>query len=110
MLCIVSVNFLLRLVAFLGHIISSEGIDIDLKKMEAVKNWPRPLTSTEIKSFLSLAKYYRRFFDGFASIASLLKTFTQKKVMFEWSKACERGFQELKANLTSASGVDLTVG
>ena len=54
-----------RSVAFLGHIISSEGIEVDPKKMEAVKNCPRPLDLTDIRSFLGLAEYYRRFVDGF---------------------------------------------
>ena len=57
-------------------------------KMEEVKNWPRPLTLTDIRSFLGLPSYYQRFVDGFASIASLLTTLTQKCMKFEWSEAC----------------------
>ena len=82
--------------------ISSEGIEVDPKEMEALKNRPRSLTTTDIRSFLGLAGYYRRFVDRFASIASPLTTLTQNKVNFEWLEACERGFQELKDNLTSA--------
>ena len=59
-------EFWLRSLAFLGHIICIEGIDVNPKKIEVVKNWPRPLTPTNIRSFLSLAEYYRRFVDGFA--------------------------------------------
>ena len=55
---------------FLGHIISSEGVEVDQRKIEVVKSWPRPLTQTYIRCFLGLAGYYRRFVDGFASIAS----------------------------------------
>ena len=62
--------FFLRLVVFLGNIISAEGIKVDTKKMKAVKNCPRHLNPTNIRSFLGLARYYRRFFDGFGSIAS----------------------------------------
>ena len=51
----------LTLVAFLGHIISSEGIEVNPKKTEAVKNWPRPLTPTNIQSFFGIDRYYRRF-------------------------------------------------
>ena len=85
-------EFLLRSVEFLGHIISSEGIEDDLKKTAAVKNCPRTLTPTDIRSFLGLESYYRRFVDGFASIASPLNISTHKSNKFEWSEACERSF------------------
>ena len=71
---------------FLRHIIYSEGVEVDPRKMEAVKNWPRPLNPTDIRSFLGLAGYYRMFVDCFASIASPLTTLTSKK--FEWLEAC----------------------
>ena len=58
-------DFCLSLVTFLCHIISSEGIELDPRKMEMVKNWPRPLTLTNIWSFLGLVGYYRRFVEGF---------------------------------------------
>ena len=64
--------------AFLGHIISSQGVKVDPRKMEALKNWLRPLTPSNIKSFLGLAGYYRKFVDGFASIASPMTNLTQK--------------------------------
>ena len=68
--------------------------------MNAIKNWPRPLTPTEIRSFLGLSGYYRRFMDGFATIASPFTTLTQKSVKIEWSIACQRSFQFLKHWLT----------
>ena len=71
-------EFWLRSMSFLGHIISSEGVEVDPIKTEAVKNWPRPLTPTDIRSFLGLAGYCRRFVDGLESIASPLTTLTQK--------------------------------
>ena len=82
----------MRSVTFFGHIISSEGTEIDLNKMAE---------TLESKSFLGLARYYRRFVDGFSSIGSPLTTLTQKNAKFEWSEACERGFHELKDKLTS---------
>ena len=68
--------------AFLGHIISSKGVEIDPRKTEVVKNRPRPMTPTDIRSFLGLAGCYRRFVDGFASIASPLTTLTKKSNKF----------------------------
>ena len=63
-------------VAFLGHIISSEGVEVDPRKMEAVKNWPRLFTPTNIRSFFGLTVYYRRLVDDFAYVASPLTTLT----------------------------------
>ncbi|KAH0709388.1 hypothetical protein KY284_010815 [Solanum tuberosum] len=95
-------EFWLRSVAFLGHIMLSVGIMVDPKKMDAVKSWPRPISPTDIRSFLGLAGYYMRFVEGFSSIASPLMALTQKKSKFEWSEVCERSFQELKDKLTSS--------
>ncbi|WMV58212.1 hypothetical protein MTR67_051597 [Solanum verrucosum] len=96
-------EFWLRSIAFLGHIVSSVGIKVDSKKIDTVKNWPRPLSPTAIRSFLGLAGYYRRFVEGFLSIASPLTALTQKKLKFQWTEACEKSFKEFKDNLTSAS-------
>ncbi|KAH0706582.1 hypothetical protein KY289_011658 [Solanum tuberosum] len=95
-------EFWLRSVALLGHIVSSMGIEGNPKKSDAVKSWLRPLSSNDIRSFLGLAGYYRRFVEDFYSIASPLTTLTQKKSKFEWTEACEKSFQELKDRLTSA--------
>lgn len=65
-------EFLLDLVAFLGHVVSSKGIKVDPKKIEVVQNCPRPTSATEIQSFLGLAGYYRRFVEGFSSISAPL--------------------------------------
>jgi len=78
--------------------------------MEVVKKWPRPLSPTDIRRFLGLAGYYRRFVEGFSSIASPLMDLTQKKVKFEWSESCEKNFQLLKDKLTSASVLTLPEG
>ncbi|XP_019256257.1 PREDICTED: uncharacterized protein LOC109234643 [Nicotiana attenuata] len=76
-------------VAFLGHVVSSEGIKVDPQKIEAIKNWPRPTTPIEIRSFLGLAGYYRRFVKGFSSPTAPLTKLTQKAVKFQWSDAYE---------------------
>ncbi|XP_075088199.1 putative mitochondrial protein AtMg00860 [Nicotiana tabacum] len=95
-------EFWLKSVAFLGHVISGECVKVDSQKIEAVKNWPRPTSVSDIRSFLGLAGYYRRFIEGFSSILSPLTRLTQKKVMFQWSDACEKVFEELKKRLTLA--------
>ena len=90
--------------------ISSDGVEVDTRKSEVVKNFPRPLTLINIRSFLGLAGYYRRFVDGFASIASCLTNLTQKNKKVEWSKACEKIFQLLKDRLTSSLVLTLLEG
>ncbi|KAH0641960.1 hypothetical protein KY290_033563 [Solanum tuberosum] len=93
--------FWLKFVAFLGHIVFDEGIRVDNQKIEAVKNWPRPITPTEIRSFLGLTGYYKRFIEGFSSIAAPLTKLTHKETKFQWSEECERSLQELSNKLTS---------
>ncbi|KAH0679995.1 hypothetical protein KY290_022105 [Solanum tuberosum] len=103
-------EFWLESVAFLGHINFGDGIRVDTQKIEAVQNWPRPTSPTDIRSFLGLAGYYRRFVEGFSSISSLLTKLTQKTVKFQWSEACEKSFQELKKRLTNALVLTLPEG
>jgi len=90
-------------VVFLGHLISAEGIFVDPRKVEAVLKWGRPTNVTEIQSFLGLTGYYRRFIEGFSTIASPLTKLTRKEVGFVWSEEYEASFRELKERLTSAS-------
>ena len=82
----------MSLVAFLGHIISTEGVEVHPGKIKVVKSWPIIFTPTDIRSFLGIVGYYRRFVDGFASIASPFNTLNQKSMKFECSEACERIF------------------
>ena len=89
-------------VQFLGHMISCEGIKVDPSKIEAVMSWERPKTSTEVRSFLGLAGYYRRFVQNFAKIAIPLTKLTRKNEKFVWNEKCEESFQELKKRLVSA--------
>ncbi|WMV59549.1 hypothetical protein MTR67_052934 [Solanum verrucosum] len=103
-------EFWLRSVAFLGHIVSNKGIEVDPKKTDVVKSCPRPLTPTDIRSFLGLAGYYRRFVEGFSFIVSPLTTLNQKKATFVWSEACEKSFQELKDKFTFTLILTLSEG
>ena len=95
-------EFWLRSVTFLGHVVSDQGVEVDPRKTEAVKKWPKPLTPTDIRSFLGLAGYYRRFVEGFSSIAAPHTALKKNKAKFEWTETCEKSFQELKDRLTSA--------
>ncbi|WMV59219.1 hypothetical protein MTR67_052604 [Solanum verrucosum] len=93
-----------------GKQTKSKGIEVDLKKTNAIKSWPRPLSPSDIRRFLGLVSNYRRFVEGFSSIVSPLTTFTQMKVKFVWSEACKKSFQELKDRLTSAPVLCLPEG
>ena len=95
-------DFWLKEVTFLGHVVSSKGIFVDPQKVEAVLRWERPTMVTEIRSFLGLIRYYRRFIEGFSTITTLLTQLTRKNIRWEWSKECDESFQELKKRLTTA--------
>ncbi|GJW75990.1 hypothetical protein Tco_0137672 [Tanacetum coccineum] len=84
---------------FLGHVIDNKGIHVDPAKIESVKDWASPKTPTEIRQFLGLAGYYRRFIEGFSKIAKPMTKLTQKKVKFEWGDKQEAAFQLLKQKL-----------
>ena len=75
---------------------------MDPEKIETIMNWPTPRNVTDVRSFMGLAGYYRRFIEGFSKVAHAI-TFLQKKGMkFEWTSRCEESFQQLKNLLTSA--------
>ncbi|GJR59794.1 putative reverse transcriptase domain-containing protein [Tanacetum coccineum] len=94
---------LMNRVQFLGHVIDSEGIHVDPAKIESIKDWTSPKSPTEIRQFLGLAGYYRRFIEGFSKIAKPMTKLTQKKVKFEWGDKQEAAFQLLKQKLCSAT-------
>ncbi|XP_070004764.1 uncharacterized mitochondrial protein AtMg00860-like [Nicotiana sylvestris] len=85
-------DFCLDSLSFLGHVVSSEGIKKDPKKIEAVQSWLKPSSATEIQSFLGLAGYYCRFVEGFSSIAAYLTRLNQKGAPFRWSDECKESF------------------
>ena len=91
-----------RKVAFLGHVVSADGVMCDPAKLEAVAEWPTPKTVTEIRSFLGLAGYYRRFIAKFSAIAAPMIKLTEKNRPFVWDEACEEAFVRLKACLMDA--------
>nr|GEZ79349.1 putative reverse transcriptase domain-containing protein [Tanacetum cinerariifolium] len=89
-------EFWLGQVAFLGHIVSADGITMDHAKVEAIIKWPSPKTVTEIRSFLGLACYYRRFVEGFSRLALPLTKLMRKGEKFVWDEEQEKSFEELK--------------
>ncbi|KAD6118893.1 hypothetical protein E3N88_10164 [Mikania micrantha] len=103
-------EFWLREVQFFGHVINSVGIHVDPAKIEAIKNWDVPTTPTEIRSFLGLAGYYRRFISNFSKIALPLTKQTQKGEPFVWTQKQEEAFQTLKQRLCNAPILTLPEG
>ncbi|XP_068305042.1 uncharacterized protein [Pyrus communis] len=95
-------QFWLDQVAFLGHVISVQGILVDPQKVAAMEKWEQPQTVTEVRSFLGLVGYYRWFVKDFSVIALPLTKLTRKGVKFEWDDKCEQSFQQLKYCLTHA--------
>ncbi|KAA3473725.1 Retrovirus-related Pol polyprotein from transposon 17.6 [Gossypium australe] len=95
-------EFWLREVAFLGHVVSAEGIRVDPRKIEAVLDWKPPRSVAEIRSFLGLAGYYRRFVEGFSLIAAPLTKLLRKGVPFVWSEKQPESFEKLRKILTEA--------
>ena len=82
---------------------SASGVSVDPEKVEAVMSWERqPKSVFEIRSFLGLARYYRRFIEDFSRLATPMTRSTRKEVKFDWDDQCEEAFQELRRRLTTA--------
>ena len=89
-------------VTFLGHVVSGEGISTDPEKVRAVKDWPIPVRVSEVRSFLGLCSYYRRFVKNFSTIARPLHRLTEKENNFKWTQECSDAFNHLKHALVTA--------
>ncbi|GJU95464.1 putative reverse transcriptase domain-containing protein [Tanacetum coccineum] len=103
-------EFWISRVQFVGHVIDCQGIHVDPAKIESIKDWASPKTPTEIRQFLGLAGYYRRFIEGFSKIAKSMTKLTQKGVKFDWGDKQEAAFQLLKQKLCSAPILALPEG
>ncbi|GBL93118.1 Retrovirus-related Pol polyprotein from transposon 297 [Araneus ventricosus] len=95
-------RFFQKEVIYLGHVISAEGVKTDPGKIKAVVDWPRPETVHDLRSFLGLCTYYRRFVKQFSTIARPLHKLTEAKSNFNWTEECEKSFNSLKQALTSS--------
>ncbi|GJU24461.1 putative nucleotidyltransferase, ribonuclease H [Tanacetum coccineum] len=103
-------EFWIPKVQFLGHVIDSRGIHVDPAKIESIKDWASLKTPTEIRQFLDLAGYYRRFIEGFSKIATSMTKLTQKGIKFDWGEKEENAFQLIKQKLCSAPILALPEG
>ena len=95
----VKCNFLKRHIQYLGHIVSGEGITPLLEKLNSIQKMLPPKTPNEIKQFLGLIGYYRRFVPRFSDLARPLNALTRKDVEFEWTLMCQESFKLLKTSL-----------
>lgn len=86
-------------IAYLGHIISAAGVETDLAKLASIAQWPTPTSVKELRSFLGLAGYYRRFVCHFGLISKPLTTLLKKHSLFIWTLEHSAAFQALKSAL-----------
>ena len=98
-----------RSVDFLGHVVSADGISMQEAKVVAITEWPPCQNVTEVRAFMGLAKYYRRFVKDFSVIASPLYSLMKKNVAFEWTDECQKAMEELKNRLVSKPVLALPV-
>ena len=95
-------HFFQREIQYLGHIVNANGIGTDPKKIEAIRDWPQPITVSDVRSFLGFTNYYRKFIEGYATIARPLNILVsgenagKKKALIQWNQDCEVAFQALK--------------
>ena len=95
-------TFAAKEVNYLGHRVTEEGLLPDSSLLAAIREIPPPKTATEVRSFLGLAGYYRRYVKGFAAIAAPLHALTRKDAVFHWSEDCQAAFDRIKTLLTTS--------
>jgi hypothetical protein len=100
-------EFWLSEVTYLGHVISKDGIAVNPERVQAILDWTPPKNVKQVRSFLGLASYYRRFVENFSKIVKPLTDLLHKGVKFEWTEKCQESFHTLKDKLTSAPVLSL---
>ena len=95
-------QFFKKELAFLGHVVGENEVKPDPEKVEAIKKHPVPTNITELRQFLGLASYYRKFIEGFGKIAAPLNQLLRKETEYQWNDECQQSFEELKKRLTTA--------
>ncbi|GJP63821.1 hypothetical protein CLOP_g20863, partial [Closterium sp. NIES-67] len=94
-------HFYKRELEYLGHIVGKNGLRVDPKKVSAVQEWPVPLDVGQVRSFLGLANYFRRFLENYSTIVVPLMALTQKAWAWEWTSECQQAFEKVKRRFTS---------
>jgi hypothetical protein len=100
--CKAKSTFAVEEIKFLRHIVNSEGIRPDPKKVEVVQNWPVPKNVHEVRSFLGLANYFRKFISHYLEVAAPLTNLTKKSHVWAWTGKCQDAFEKFKHLLTEA--------
>jgi hypothetical protein len=95
-------EFFKESVEYLGHVISTQGIATDPKKVETIRTWPTPNSLKELQSFLGLCNYYRRFIQDYSKMAAPLTDLTHKDTPYSWTTQTQEAFNNLKTRMTSA--------
>ena len=95
-------EFGMKEMLYLGHIISAKGVQVDMEKIRAIRDWPAPKTVTELRGFLGLCTYYRRYVKGFSQFDAPL-TDLRKKGAFTWTELAQKSFEEMKVIMSSCS-------
>jgi len=93
-------NFALKQVKYLGHILSAEGVTADPGKTEVITNWPRPKNAKQVKSFLGVTSYYKRFLERYSQRSAALRELTAKDKPYNWGDEQENAFNDLKTALS----------
>jgi hypothetical protein len=96
-------EFWIKEVPFLGHVVSLEGIAVDPGKVKVVLEWKPPTTVSEVRSFLGLAGYYRRFILNFFKTMKPITKLLKKGNKYVWSEACDEAFKHLRKLSTTSS-------
>ena len=96
-------DFLKPDVKFLGHVVGANGLHVDPAKVAAVQQWLPPANVAEVRSFLGLANFFRRFIQGYSSLVAPVPSLLRKSTVFQWSPACQNAFERVKQILTTAS-------
>lgn len=94
-------------VEYLGHIVSSERLTVDLMKVNTIRSWPVPTSIKEVRGFLSIVGYYRKFIKGFTTIAAPISDLLHKSLLFVWTVVAQTAIDQLKLHLCSASVLGL---
>ena len=97
-------------ISFLRHIVSREGVKPDPSKIKTIMKWEAPRNMTEVRSFMGLVGYYRRFMQDFSIVARPLTNLLKKNVQFRWTATCQKSFEKLKEALTTTPILALPTG